>query len=131
MTEQATCQATKKDGTRCTCAPIQGTKFCYWHSPRQKAKKTPEEIIPKESFDLTTIEGINDLLSLTVKGLLAKKIDSKMANSIGYNLNILSKNLVEARKSKVEIEAIDTSVDFDAILEVIAELEQEEVKIDV
>jgi hypothetical protein len=96
LTKQAICQATKKDGTRCTCAPIHGTKFCYWHSPRQKGpKKTPEEIIPKESsFDLTTIEGINGLLSLVVKGLLAKKIDAKTANCIGYNLNILSRNLV-------------------------------------
>jgi len=119
LTEQVTCQATKKDGTKCTCAPIRGTQFCYWHSPRQKAKKIPEEIIPKESFDLSTIAGINDLLALVVKGLLARKIDPKTANCIGYNLNILSRNIVSLEPVAKTEPAEDDDIDFDAIMKAI------------
>jgi len=106
LAEQETCRATKKDGTRCTCAPISGTKFCYWHSPRQKAKKVSEDLIPKESFDLKTIEGINELISLIVKGLLAKRIDPKTANCIGYNLNILSRNIINIDMER-RVEALE------------------------
>ena len=101
MPEQVTCQAIKKDGRRCSCAPIHGEKFCYWHSPRTKRKKETEEFLSqaKEGIDLSTIDGVNRLLELVVKGVLAKKVDSKTAQCIGYNLNILSKNIVNIEEA--------------------------------
>jgi hypothetical protein len=102
LTEQETCQATKKDGTRCTCAPISGTRFCYWHSPRTKRKKETEEFLSKarEGIDLSTIAGVNRLLEIVVKGLLTRKIDQKTAQVIGYNLNILSRNITNIELEK-------------------------------
>jgi len=75
-----------------------------------KAKnKSAPLITEKEAFDLTTIGGVNDLLSLVVKGLLAKKIDQKTAQCVGYNLNILSRNLVNIELEK-RISALESKM---------------------
>jgi len=55
---------------------------------------------------LKTIEGINELISLIVKGLLAKRIDPKTANCIGYNLNILSRNIINIDMER-RVEALE------------------------
>jgi hypothetical protein len=67
-----------------------------------KRKKETEEFLQKarDGIDLSTIEGANRLLELVIKGVLARKIDQKTAQTIGYNINILSRNIINFELEK-------------------------------
>lgn len=102
-TIQATCQATKPDGSRCRAAALAGSAYCFFHDPSmaeerraaqsfggsQNRMKTLDADAPDRKVeDLGSVVG---LMSETINQVRKGQIDPRVANAIGYLANVLIK----------------------------------------
>lgn len=88
------CQATARNGKPCGAAPMPGEALCPWHSPaaaeqrRQWSAKggsarsnatRAKKALPVESLTLAEVQG---LLSVTLKGVIAGRIEPGVGNAV-------------------------------------------------
>lgn len=94
------CEFSKDDGTPCGARPLHGGRFCFFHEPTQSSRrqaarqaggrgKPPpphESMMPK--VDLKSPCDINRLLADTIRLVCRGQMAPKVANTIGYLVNI-------------------------------------------
>jgi hypothetical protein len=113
-----TCCAKKPDGSNCEAPVVAGSEFCFFHDPskaqqrreaqvhggRQNRMKTLDSTAPD-----VRVEDVGDaraLLVQTINWVLKGEIDPRVANSVGFLLNMIMKAVaqdnLEARIEELE-----------------------------
>lgn len=115
---QRICKASKRAGSRCEAAALDGSDYCFFHDPSRAAErreaqalggqrnrmKTLDAAIPDMKFE-STAEMVA-LLSDTINQVRKGDIDPRIGNTVGYLANLLIKaleqNELETRIDKLE-----------------------------
>jgi len=115
--ETKQCSYTKEDGQQCSAWALKGEDYCFRHSPGTRAlsleasrkgglvKKTE---IPLEAIPISTPRDAVVLLTKTINEVRAGKIDTRVANTIGYLAGVLVRALevTEVARKVDEIRAV-------------------------
>ena len=112
------CEFIKKDGSRCRANPMRSKKYCYVHSPDIKKSEKKEasrkggkvgktiQINPLSPAKLDDSNDIMLLLADTINKVRSGKMDTKIANCIGYlsghMVKIFEISNIEKRLDKLE-----------------------------
>jgi hypothetical protein len=115
---QRICKASKRAGSRCEAAALDGSDYCFFHDPSRAAErreaqalggqrnrmKTLDAAIPDVKFESTA--EVVALLSDTINQVRKGDIDPRIGNTVGYLANLLIKaleqNELETRIDKLE-----------------------------
>jgi len=113
------CAYVSPDGFRCKAVPLSGKELCFFHDPesaelrrragvaggRARARKVLAEA---KLSRLDSRESLIDLLSETVQQVRTGQIDPKVANAIGYLVNVARQILESDEYERLarEIEAL-------------------------
>ena len=123
---QNRCTGKTRTGKKCSCRPITGSDFCFFHDPRRASERKNAQSAggrrgrtsaPKRSdwpveLQLATPEDVRQLVSHLISGLLNREIEPRICNSAGYLAQIVLKAVdqVEVENRLAKLEAILDSI---------------------
>jgi hypothetical protein len=117
-TTKRTCQAETKAGTTCRAAALPDSDFCFFHDPEHEAERREAQsaggrqsrikTLPEDS-PAVKVENCRDVVALvseTINQVRRGQVDPRVANAVGYLLNIALKAVeqgdVERRLAELE-----------------------------
>src|ERR1035437_4480280 len=112
------CTGTNGDGAACPAAALPGSQFCFFHSPKHAdARRYAESrgglankmaTLPADALDVKVEDSaaVVKLLGQTINQVRRGEIDPRVANAVGYLVNILlgatGQREVESRLAELE-----------------------------
>jgi hypothetical protein len=118
---KAPCKAKKPDGKSCKLAALPGSEFCFFHDPEKAGERRAAQSLGGSRNRMKTLaadapdvklgdsQAVINLIEETVNDVRKGKLDPRVANSIGYLINVLIKardqGELEERLSRLEAKA--------------------------
>lgn len=116
------CKASKRAGSGCEAAALEGSDFCFFHDPSKAAErreaqalggqrnrmKTLDPAIPDVKFESSA--QVVALLSDTINQVRKGNIDPRIGNTVGYLANLLIKAL-EQNELETRIDRLEESLE--------------------
>jgi len=96
-----TCAFLKPDGAPCSAPPMNGSEFCFFHSPTTAERRKQAQVaggrasrrtlIPTDmpEYNLTSPDDVRKMLRDVANKVLKGELDHRVANGIGYLANQL------------------------------------------
>lgn len=118
--ETTTCRVTKPDGTPCQAPVLPGSEYCFFHDPKKAeerrlaqshgGKQGRHKVLSDETPDVQ-IRDCRDILvfiETTINQLRRGEVDPRIANSLGYLLNLSLKAIDQGTTERrlAELEAV-------------------------
>jgi hypothetical protein len=112
------CKAKKPDGTRCNSSVLPGSNFCFFHDPAKAAERRGAQALGGRQNRLKTLYSrasdmkIRDcgdvvtLMSEAINQVRKGAIDPRVANAVGYLVNVVIKAL-EQDELETRIERLE------------------------
>ena len=98
------CQFTRDDGTACGSPALKNRAFCYFHgrTPDGRKRKTSgtAKAMPCQVSSLSDDDAIRVAAMNVCRGLADKTLDSKLAGTLLYGLQIASAALRRSRSAE-------------------------------
>jgi hypothetical protein len=112
------CRARKPDGSACQVSALPGSEFCFFHDPaRAEERRTAQSFggsqnrmrtLASDTPDVKLVDSkdVVALISETISQVRRGEIDPRVANTVGYLVNILIKAVeqgeLEGRLAELE-----------------------------
>jgi hypothetical protein len=116
--DKKTCKGTKPDGSGCTCAPLPGSDFCFFHDPARAAERREAQSLGGRHNHMKTLDAdapdvkvencqdVRLLIAATINQVRKGAIDPRVANAVGYLANVFIKSVeqeaIERRLNEIE-----------------------------
>jgi len=115
------CAYVGPDGYRCRAVPLTGKEFCFFHDPdsaelRRRAgvaggRARARKVLAEASLcQLDSRESLITLLSETVQQVRTGQIDPKVANAVGYLVNVARQILESDEYERLRRELNDLKI---------------------
>ena len=117
-----TCKAQNESGHPCGQAPLQGSDFCFWHSPehaheaaearRLGGLRRRKENITAGAYDfadLESVEGIRRLLQVAAVDALSLENSIARARTLAY-LAVVAAKLLETGEVEERVAALEQTL---------------------
>ena len=116
------CAYLKDSGEPCGAPPVEGSQFCFWHSPehaeeatearRLRGLRRPRESITAGAYgfaDLESVEGIRRLLQVAAVDTLGLENCIARARTLAYLAVVVAK-LLETGEVEERLEALEQTL---------------------